>query len=333
MPVCSAITRRLFAGLCGAAMIAWPPAGRAQQRAMPVIGILSAGSAGPAAPFIGALRDGLGDMGYVKGRNIAIEPRWADGNYDRLPGLAAELVGHNIDVIIVPSGTPAILAAKRATATIPIVFLDGGDPVADGLVASLAQPAGNLTGVSMLLAALMPKRLDLLAELAPLARVVALLVNPSNSNAENEIRDMQQAAQEKQVRLPILKASSESEIDAAIGSLGRLHAGALVVGADPYFFNRREQIVTLVSRQAVPAIYEFREFAEVGGLMSYGPNLQAMFRQLGTVTGRVLAGAKPADLPVQQPTKFELVINMKAAKALGLTVPQTILALADDVIE
>ena len=325
--------RRDFVQLLGGAAAAWPFAAHAQQKAMPVVGILSAGSPGPAAPFISALRDGLGDMGFVDGRNVAIESRWAEGKYDLLPGMAAELVGRNLDVIVVPSGTPAILAAKRATSTIPIVFLSGGDPVADGLVASLARPAGNLTGISMLLAVLMPKRLELLADLVTQARVVALLVNPSNSNAEQQIRDMQRAAQAKQLQLPILKARSESEIDTAIGSLGPLHAGALVVAADSYFFSRRKQIVMLVSRQVIPAIYEFREFAEVGGLMSYGPNLMAQFRQVGATAGRVLAGAKPADLPVQQPTKFELVINLKTAKALGLDVPQAILARADEVIE
>ena len=325
--------RRAFITALGGFTVALPLAAIAQQQKLSVIGVLSSGSPGPSATFMTAFRGGLGDIGYVEGRNVAIEYGWAEGDYDRLPRLAADLVRRKVEVIVAPSGTPAILAAKRATTTIPIVFLDGGDPVADGLVASLARPAGNLTGVSMLLAALMPKRLELLVELVPNARVIALLVNPSNSSAAHQIRDVQRAAQAKQVQLAVLKASGESEIDGAFASLDQLQAGALVVAADAYFFSRRNQLAGLASRHAVPAIYEFREFVEVGGLMAYGPNLIALFRQVGTFVGRVLAGVKPADLPVEQPTKFELVINLKTARTLGISVPQSLLARADEVIE
>ena len=280
-----------------------------------------------------AFRQGLSETGYVEGQNVAIEYRWAEGRYDRLPALAADLVGRKVDVIVTSGGDPAALAAKNATSTIPIVFTVGGDPVAAGLVASLARPGGNLTGVSILAVELMPKRLELLSELVPQARVIALLVNPNNPNAERIMRDVQEAARAKGVQLHILKAGTESEIDAAFASLVQLQAGALVVGADPFFNSRREQLVALAARHAVPAIYEWREFAAAGGLISYGASLTAAYRQVGIYAGKILKGAKPADLPVQQPTTFELVVNLKTAKALGLTVPPSILARADEVIE
>jgi putative ABC transport system substrate-binding protein len=326
------VRRRELLLLLGGAMTA-PRALRAQQAAMPVIGFLSSVSPGPLAAFVSAFRQGLSEAGYVEGQNLAIEYRWAEGRYDRLPGLAAELVGRNVGVIVTTGGTVSARAAKSATSTIPIVSVFGGDPVADGLVASFARPGGNLTGLSILVRELMPKRLELLTEMVPQAGVIALLVNPSNPNAERIIREVREAARTKGVQLHVLKAGTEGEIDAAFASLVELHAGALVVAADPFFNSRREQLVALAARHAVPAIYEWREFATAGGLISYGTSLSAVYRQVGIYTGRILKGAKPADLPVQQPTTFELVVNLNTAKALGLTVPPSILARADEVIE
>jgi putative ABC transport system substrate-binding protein len=279
-----------------------------------------------------AFRQGLSEAGYVEGQNLAIEYRWAEGHYDRLPALAADLVGRKVDLIMA-SSPPSALAAKSATSTIPIVFRSGADPVGDGLVASLARPGGNLTGVSNIADELTPKRLELLSDLVPQARVIALLMNPNNATAERIIRDVQEAARTKRLQLHVLKASSESEIDTAFASLVQLHAGALVVGADPFLTSRREQLVALASRHAVPSIYAWREFAASGGLISYGASLTSAYRLLGTYAGKVLKGAKPADLPVEQPTKFELVINLKTAKALGLTIPQSLLLRADEVIQ
>jgi putative ABC transport system substrate-binding protein len=281
---------------------------------------------------LGAFRQGLSEAGYVEGQNLAIEYRWAEGHYDRLPALAADLVGRKVDLIMATS-PPSALAAKSATSTIPIVFRSGADPVGDGLVASLARPGGNLTGVSFIADELTAKRLELLSELVPRAGVIALLMNPNNATAERVIRDVQEAARTKGLQLHVLKASSESEIDTAFASLVQLHAGALVVGADPFLSGRREQLVALASRRAVPSIYAWREFAASGGLISYGPSLTSAFRLVGHYVGKVLKGAKPADLPVQQPTTLELVINLKTAKALGLTIPPSLLQRADQVIE
>ncbi len=323
--------RREFLIGLGAAS-AWPLTARAQQKAMPVIGILRPGSPALVGPrYMAAFHQGLSETGYVEGQNVAIEYRWAEGSYDRLPALAADLVRSKVDVIAA-FGNVAALPAQSATSTIPIVFL-GDDPVAAGLVASLARPGGNLTGVSILYTELMPKRLELLSELVPQATVIALLVNPNNANAERITRDVQEAARAKGVQLPILKAATESEIDAAFASLVQLQAGALVVGADPFFFIQREQLVALASRHAFPAIYYLRQFAAGGGLISYGTSLTSVYRQVGIYAGKILKGAKPADLPVEQPTRFELVINLKTAKGLGLTVPQSIFARADEVIE
>jgi putative ABC transport system substrate-binding protein len=324
--------RRELLLLLGGATIAGPFAAWAQQKAMPLIGFLSSALPGPSAPNVAAFRQGLGEAGYVEGQNLAIEYRWAEGSYDRLPEMAADLVARKVDVISAQS-TLSARAAKSATSTIPIVFSSGADPVEAGLVTSLSRPGGNLTGISFLTIELMAKRLELLSELVPRARVIALLVNPNITAAGGLIRDAQEAARTKGLRLPILRAGTENEIDAAFGALGQLRAGAIVVGADPFFASRREQLVALASRHAVPAIYGARDAADSGGLVSYGTNMTAVYRQLGTCTGKILKGAKPADLPVQQPTIFELVINLKTARALGLTVPQSLFARADEVIE
>jgi putative ABC transport system substrate-binding protein len=278
---------------------------------------------------VAAFHQGLSETGYVEGQNVAIEYRWAEGHYDRLPALATDLVGRKVDVIVASGGPAPARAAKNATSSIPIIFATGGDPVDFGLVASLARPGGNLTGVSLLARELMPKRLELLSELVPQAGVIALLVNPSPVNTE----DLQEAARAKGVQLHILKADTESEIDSAFATFVQLHAGALLVGADLFFFNRREQLLALAARHALPAMYEWREFAEAGGLISYGSSRTAAYRQVGIYVGKILQGAKPADLPVQQPTMFELVVNLKTAKALGLTIPPSVLARADEVIE
>ena len=325
------MTRRELILLLGGAMTAgtglW-----AQQKAMPVIGYLGAGSRDAAAPFTAAFRQGLSEAGYVEGQNLIIEYHWAEGDYDRLPALAVDLVDRKVDVIVTGAGISA-LAAKSATSTIPIVFLSGDDPVENGLVTSLARPGGNLTGFSTLFVELMRKRFELLSELVPQARVIALLVNPNRFTAERMIRDEQEAARAKGLQLRILKAGTEGEIDAAFANLVELQTGALLVGTDPFFSSQRDQLVALAARHAVPAIYEWREFAVAGGLISYGPSPTGVFRQVGIYAGRILKGAKPADLPVQQPTRFELVVNLNTAKALGLTVPPSILARSDEVID
>ena len=323
--------RNFMTVLAGAA--AYPLLAGAQQKALPVVGFLNSTPPGPFAPQVAAFHQGLSETGYVEGQNLTIEYRWAEGHDDRLPALAADLVDRKVDVIVAGGSINAAIAAKSATSTIPIVFPGISDPVAAGLVASLARPGGNVTGFSPFQFELMPKRLELLTELVPQARVIALLVNPNDPRAEGLIRDMQEAARAKGVQLPILKASTEGEIDVAFAALIELHAGALVVGPDPFFSGRREQLVALASRHVVPAISAWRGMAAAGGLISYGPSIAALFREAGIYAGRILKGAKPADLPVQRPTTFELVINLKTAKALGLTVPPGMLDLADEVIE
>jgi putative tryptophan/tyrosine transport system substrate-binding protein len=289
---------------------------RVQQKAVPVVGFLGVASAGPFATLLTAFQQGLNETGYVEGKNVVIEYRWAEGRYDRLPVLAADLVGRRVDVIATGGGTVSTLAAKNATSTIPIVFAGNDDPVGNRLVASLSRPGGNVTGFSIFSFDLVSKRVELLSELVPQAGVVALLVDPINSNAERIIGDAQEAARAKGLRLHILKAATESEIDAAVASLVQLHAGALIVSG---FFSRREPLVALAVRYAVPAMYDWRESVAAGGLVSYGASLASVYRKTGAYIGQILSGASPADLPVQQPTKFELVINLQTAKALGLT--------------
>ncbi len=325
------MNRRELMLLLGSATVAWPLAAHAQRKAMPVIGYLSLASPGPFAATLAAFHQGLREAGYVEGQNVSIEYRWAEGRDDELPALAADLVGRKVDVILTSGGPAPARAARDATSTIPIVFT-GGDPVAAGLVASLARPGGNLTGMTFMGPELTSKRLVLLSELVPRARVIAMLVNPS-SNTEGIVGHAHEAARVKGVQLDILKASNESEIDTAFKTLVQLHAGALLVGGDLFFFSRHDQLVALAAHHAVPAIYERREFAEAGGLISYGASYTAVSRQAGTYVGRILKGTKPADLPIQQPTKFELVINLRTAKTLDITVPPSLLARADEVIE
>lgn len=322
--------RRDLVALLGGPVLGWPLPALAQ-KTMPVIGFLGFASAGQ--PPRTGFAQGLYDSGYIEGRNVAIEYRSWQGRPDLLPALAAELVARNVDVIVASGGTQAALAAKRATSTIPIVFEVGADPVETGLVASYARPGGNLTGVTIVTGELNPKRFQLLSELVPQARVIALLVNPGQPAAARIIRDVQEPARVKNITLPIVQAGAEEEFAVAFADAVRQQAGALLVANDPFFFSRRERLVALAARHAIPAIYEWREFAEAGGLMSYGTNLGAMYRQAGIYAGRILKGEKPADLPVVQPTRFELVINLSTAKALGLTVPAILLAQADEVIE
>jgi putative ABC transport system substrate-binding protein len=323
--------RELMLLLSGA--VTAPTAARAQQKAMPLIGFLSSASPGSFAPFLTAFKQGLGEAGYAEGQNIAIEYRWAEGQYDRLPILAADLVSRKVDLIIASGGTPSARAAKKATATVPIVFTAVSDPVTARLVASLARPGGNLTGFSIMGTDLVPKRLQLLFDLVPQAHAIALLVNPNAEIPEDVVKEVQQAARAKGIELHVLKANTESQLDAAFANLTELHADALLVGDDPFFTNQRQQLVALASSHAVPAIYQWRDFVVAGGLISYGVSISALYRLTGIRAGKILGGAKPADLPVEQPAVLELVINLKTAKTLGLTVPPLLLAEANEVIE
>jgi putative ABC transport system substrate-binding protein len=329
--------RREFMTLIGGAAaipaLLWPLAAGAQQPALPVIGFLGSASAAPIAHFMAAFRQGLGESGYAEGRNVAIEYRWADNQYERLPALAAELVRRQVNVIVASGGPVAAMAAKAATSTIPIVFTASSDPVKLGLVASLNRPGGNVTGSGMFTAELEPKRLELLRELVPTARVIGALVNPGRTDAEAQSRDVQAAGRTLGLEVIILPASSAPDIDTAFAGLAGRGVAALVIGADPFFLARREQLVALAARHAVPAVYMNREFPAGGGLASYGANIAEGYRQAGIYAGRILKGEKPADLPVVRPTKLELVINLKTAKALGLDVPLSIQQRADEVIE
>jgi putative tryptophan/tyrosine transport system substrate-binding protein len=329
------VRRRDLLALVAGAAIAWPLAARAQQKPKPVVGVLSGGFPGSTATSplsVAAFRQGLSDAGYIEEQNVAIEYRWAGNRYDRMGALATDLVGRKVNVIAA-LGNAVTLAAKSTTSTIPIVFAIGTDPVELGLVASLARPGGNLTGMSFLVVELTAKRFDLISELVPQAKVIALLMNPNNEGTEGQTRDAQEAARVRGQQLHIFRATSEDEIDGAFASLISSPADAILVGADALFVNRREQLVTLASRYALPAIYQWREFVNSGGLISYGPSGSSVARQVGVYVGKILNGARPADLPVEQPTKFELVVNLKTAKALGLAVPQSLLARADEVIE
>ena len=322
--------RELMLILAGSALAPLRTA-RAETR-MPVIGFLDSAGAGPSDMASAAFHQGLSETGYVEGRNLAIEYRWADGHYDRLPALAADLVDRKVDVIVTVGGSLSAQAAKTATTTIPVVFSTGGDPVANGLVASLARPGGNLTGLSITAINLMPKRLELVSELVPQATVAALLINPTEGN--QAVKDaMERATRAKGMRLRVLEASTEDQIDAAFVILAQLQAGVLIVSPNSFFNSQSRQLVALAARYAVPAIYHLRFYAEAGGLISYGAKVAAIQYQLGVYVGKILNGTKPADLPVQEPTKFELVINRKTANALGLTVPPALLARADEVIE
>jgi putative ABC transport system substrate-binding protein len=328
------VNRRDLLALAGWATTAWPFVVRAQQKAMPVIGFLSSRSPGESASLVAAYRDGLREGGFVEGRNAAIEYHWAENQYDRLPGLVAQLVRSHVAVIVAAGGVPSAFAAKAATTTIPIVFTSVGDPVQLGLVASLNRPGGNITGSdSSLTADLDSKRLQLLHELVPTATVIAALINPDRPLSELQVSAIQKDARALGQEVIILRASTERDLDAAFTILKQQHVGALLVGTDPFFASRREQIVALAARYAVPTSYQWRDFAVAGGLMSYGGSLADAYRQAGIYTGRILKGENPADLPVMQPTKFEFVVNLKTAQALGLTIPQSILARADEVIE
>jgi putative tryptophan/tyrosine transport system substrate-binding protein len=325
--------RRKFIAVLGGMTVAWPLMAGAQH---PVkkIGFLSVSSPSAHAPFVAAFNEGLKQIGFIEGQNLAIEYSWAEGKFDRLPAMAADLIRNKVDVIAAMSGDVSIRAATTASSTIPVVFITGSDPVQTGLVASLARPGGNVTGFSMIANQLMAKRFEVLSELVPQIRTLALLINPKyHSATEGTIPLVQQAANAKGVRLHILNATDEDEFEPVFASLTHLKADALIVGTDPFFTSRRERIVALASRYSVPTIYEWQEFVTAGGLISYGASLTSLYRAAGVYVGRVLKGTKPADLPIQQPTKFELVVNRKAAKALGLTIPPTLITAADKVIE
>jgi putative ABC transport system substrate-binding protein len=322
--------RRSFIRSVAGTILSAPLIARAQQPALPAIGYLSSAGLPNVAT---AYREGLSETGYVEGRNVVIEGRSAEGRYERLPALAAELVSRRVAVIVAVGGSAPALAAKAATATIPIVFLTGGDPVRAGLVASLNRPDGNITGVTTVFSSLVPKRLELLHQLVPEAAKIGALVNPNYPEADLQVQELQEAAAAIKQQIRILKASTQRDIDAALTTLAQQRTDALLVANDPFFETHGDQIAALAARHAIPTIYSGRAYVVAGGMMSYGPSLADAARQIGIYTGRILKGAKPADLPVLQPTKFELVINLKTAKALGLTIPQSLLLRADEVIQ
>jgi putative ABC transport system substrate-binding protein len=325
------IERRAFISLLGGAVAAWPVAARAQQPVSPLVGFLNGASPDGYAPMVTAFRQGLKESGYVEGQNVAIEYRWAGGQYDRVPAMALELVGHQVAAIV--ANTPGVLAIKAAITTIPIVFTTSSDPVQIGLIASLARPGGNVTGVTQLAVEVMPKRLELAHELVPASATIAILANPANSSTETQLRDLQTAAQTLGRQVHVLHASSERDFDTIFANLSQLRAAVLVISTDAFLLSRSERLAALTVRHAVPAIFQDRAFAAAGGLMSYGASSPDAYRLAGVYTGRILKGEKPADLPVVQSTKIELIVNLKTAKALGLTVPAALLVRADEVIE
>ena len=331
------MNRREFITLIGGAAAApsmfWPRLASAEQATMPVIGFLSSRSPAESSHLVAAFRAGIQAGGYVEGQNVAIEYRWAEGQYDRLPALAADLVRRGVAVLATTGGEPSALAAKAATSTIPIVFTVGGDPVKIGLVASLNRPGGNATGVSLLTTVPEAKRLGLLYELVPNAALIGVLINPNYQGAEAQSREVQDAARAIDRRIEIATAGNDRQLEAAFGTLVQQHADALLVGADPFFGTRRDRIIALAAQFKLPAMYQFRDYPVAGGLMSYGINITDGYRQVGVYTGQVLKGAKPADLPIHQSIKFEFIINLKSAKALGLQIPDKLIALADEVIE
>jgi len=326
------LTRREFVTVLGGS-VAWPLAARAQQPLNPVVGFLSGRSPAESAGVVAAFRKGLSEIGFVEPQNVTIEFRWAEGQFDRLPALVKELVDRPVAVIAALGGSDQILQQKAATTTIPIVFGTGGDPVANGLVASLNKPGGNITGVTFLTAALGAKRLGLLRDLVPAAQVIALLANPNYYLGPVQIRDVEEAARALGQTLVVLDGSTDEKIEAAFAALGPQHVSALLVSSDPFFDTRRDRLVALALQHRVPAIYQFREYAVAGGLMSYGTSITEMYRLVGLYVGRILKGEKPADLPVIQVAKFELVINLKTAKAIGVKISDNLLSLADEVIE
>jgi putative tryptophan/tyrosine transport system substrate-binding protein len=324
--------RREFISLLGGAAAAWPLSARAQQSPMPVVGFLNGATATGWAPFVAAFRQGLNETGYIEGKNVAIEYRFAEGEYDRLPAMAADLVHRRVSVIAATT-TPAALAAKAATTTVPVVFTTTGDPVQMGLVASLSRPGGNITGVTRLNVEIAPKLLELMHELVPTATRIVLLVNPTGPNAETLSKEIGAAARALGLEVPVLHATTERDFDKVFSTFAQLSAGALVIGTDPFFTTRSQQLAALTLRSGVPAIYSTRAFATSGGLMCYGGSITDVYRLAGGYAARILRGEKPADLPVQQSAKVELVINLKTAKTLGITVPNTIIGRADEVIE